>query len=85
VRVVGLIGPVIQARTRARKLPGNPLATFSTTTLLLVAIAMTFLAFTLSALASDRLGHRVIAAFLAAGAWLSAAALALLIWFAFWR
>jgi hypothetical protein len=41
-----------------------------------VAIALTLLAFTLSALASDRLGHTFIAAFLAAGAWLSAAALA---------
>jgi len=66
-------------------LPDNPLATFPTTTSLLVAIALTFLAFTVSALASDRMGHKVIAAFLAAGAWLSAAALALVTWFAFWR
>jgi hypothetical protein len=66
-------------------LPGNPLATFSTATLLLVALALACLAFALSALASDRLGHRVIAAFLAAGAWLSGAALAFVIWFAFWR
>jgi hypothetical protein len=85
-RIVGKrVRPVIRAPLGVRELPGNPPATLSTTTLMLVATAITFLAFTLSALASDRLGHRVIAAFLAAGAWLSAAALAFVIWFAFWR
>jgi hypothetical protein len=51
-------------------------------TWLLVATGVTMLAFALSAFACDRLGHKIISPFLAAGAWLSAAFGALL-WF--WR
>jgi hypothetical protein len=52
---------------------------------LFVPIVLTFLAFGVSAFVSDRQGHMFIAAFLAAGAWLSAAALALVTWLAFRR
>ena len=54
----------------------------SKTTWLLVATGVTLLAFALSAFACDRLGHKIISPFLAAGAWLSAA-FGALVWF--WR
>jgi hypothetical protein len=60
------------------------LATLPTTTLF-VAIVLTFLAFAVSAFVCDRQGHMFVAAFLAAGAWLSAAALALVTLLAFQR
>jgi hypothetical protein len=48
----------------------------------LVVAGVTTLAFVLSAFACDRLGHKIISPFLAAGAWLSGA-FAVLVWF--WR
>jgi hypothetical protein len=51
-------------------------------TWLLVIAGLTMLAFGLSAFACDRLGHKIISPFLAAGAWLSAA-FGALVWF--WR
>ena len=61
-----------------------PDATFTTATFF-VAIALTFLAFTVAAFLCDRAGRMFIAAFLAAGAWLSAAVLAFVTWLAFLR
>jgi hypothetical protein len=54
----------------------------STATRLLIVTGVTMLAFTLSAVAWDRLGHKIVSSFLAAGAWLSDA-FAVLVWF--WR
>jgi hypothetical protein len=54
----------------------------SKATELLIATGITTLAFALSALACDRLGHRILSPFLAAGAWLFGA-FAVLVWF--WR
>jgi tellurite resistance protein TehA-like permease len=51
-------------------------------TWVLILTGVTGLAFALSAFAYDRLGHRIISAFLAAGAWLCAA-FGALVWF--WR
>jgi hypothetical protein len=51
-------------------------------TWLLVLTGITMLAFALSAFVFDRLGHKIISPFLAAGAWLSAA-FGVLVWF--WR
>ena len=51
-------------------------------TWLLVIASITTLAFALSAFACDRLEHKIISPFLAAGAWLSGA-FALLVWL--WR
>lgn len=51
-------------------------------TWLLIVTCITGVAFTLSAIACDRLGHKLISALLAAGAWLSAA-FAAFVWF--WR
>ena len=48
----------------------------------LAVAGVTTLAFVLSAFACDRLGHKIISPFLAAGAWLSGA-FAVLVWF--WR
>ena len=58
------------------------LAQTSKSTWLLVATGVTMLAFALSAFACDRLGHKILSPFLAAGAWLSAA-FAVLVWL--WR
>jgi hypothetical protein len=49
---------------------------------LLIIAGFTTLAFALSAIACDRLGHRIISPFLAAGAWLFGA-FGVLVWF--WR
>ena len=54
----------------------------SKATELLIAAGVTTLAFALSAFACDRLGHKIISPFLAAGAWLFGA-FAVLVWF--WR
>jgi hypothetical protein len=54
----------------------------STATRLLILAGVATLAFALSAFACDRLGHKIISPFLAAGAWLSDA-FAVLVWF--WR
>jgi hypothetical protein len=54
----------------------------SMTTWLLILAGISTLAFALSAFACDRLGHKIISPFLAAGAWLSGA-FAVLVWF--WR
>ncbi len=54
----------------------------SKATWLLVLTSVTVLAFALSAFACDRLGHKIISPFLAAGAWLSVA-FGALVWF--WR
>ena len=54
----------------------------SKATWLLLNAGLITLAFALSAFACDRLGHKIISPFLAAGAWLSAAFCAL-VWF--WR
>jgi hypothetical protein len=48
----------------------------------LIAAGVTTLAFALSAFACDRLGHKIVSPFLAAGAWLFRA-FAVLVWF--WR
>jgi len=58
------------------------LAPTSKSTWLLVATGVTMLAFALSAFACDRLGHKILSPFLAAGAWLSAA-FGVLVWL--WR
>ena len=52
----------------------------STATWLLILAGITTLAFALSAFACDRLGHKIISPFLAAGAWLSGA-FAVIVWF----
>jgi hypothetical protein len=52
---------------------------------LFVAIVPTFIAFAVAAYLCDRAGRMFIAAFLSAGAWLPAAALALITWVAFRR
>jgi hypothetical protein len=52
----------------------------STATRLLIVAGVTTLTFALSAFACDRLGHKIISPFLAAGAYLSGA-FALLVWF----
>jgi hypothetical protein len=62
----------------------HPVATFPTATVFVV-VMLSFLAFAASAAACDRSGHLFVAAFLAAGAWLFAAALALLTWLTFRR
>jgi vacuolar-type H+-ATPase subunit I/STV1 len=49
---------------------------------LLILAGLTTLAFALSAFACDRLGHKIISPFLAAGAWLFGA-FGVLVWF--WR
>ena len=54
----------------------------SRATWLLILTGITLLAFAASAFALDRLGHKIISPFLAAGAWLSAA-FGALVWF--WR
>jgi tellurite resistance protein TehA-like permease len=54
----------------------------TTATWVLILTGVTGLAFALSAFAYDRLGYRIISAFLAAGAWLCAA-FGALVWF--WR
>jgi hypothetical protein len=54
----------------------------SMATRLLVIAGVTTLGFALSAFACDRLGHKIISPFLAAGAWLSGA-FATLVWL--WR
>jgi hypothetical protein len=59
-------------------------ATFPTITMFML-IVISLLAFAVSAVACNRSGHMFIAAFLAAGAWLFAAALALLAWLTFRR
>jgi hypothetical protein len=52
----------------------------SKVTRLLIVMAVTTLAFTLSAFACDRLGHKIFSPFLAASAWLFGAC-AVLVWF----
>jgi hypothetical protein len=54
----------------------------TTATWVLILTGITGLAFASSAFACDRLGSRIISAFLAAGAWLCAA-FGVLVWF--WR
>jgi hypothetical protein len=54
----------------------------STATRLLIVAGVTMLAFAVSAFACDRLGHKIVSPFLAAGAWLSGA-FAVLVWL--WR
>jgi hypothetical protein len=54
----------------------------SKATLLLIVSVVTTLAFALSAFACDRLGHKIVSPFLAAGAWLLGA-FAVLVWY--WR
>jgi len=53
------------------------------TTWLLVAVALTALFFALFAFICDRTGHKIIAALLAAGAWLFTGFGAVVFWF--WR
>jgi hypothetical protein len=60
----------------------SALLPISKATWLLLNAGLITLAFALSAFACDRLGHKIISPFLAAGAWLSAAFWAL-VWF--WR
>jgi hypothetical protein len=52
-------------------------------TWLLVAVALTALFFALFAFICDRTGHKIIAAFLAAGAWLFTGFGVVVVWF--WR
>jgi len=56
------------------------LLAISKATLLLVLALVTTLAFALSEFASDRLGHKIVSPFLAAGAWLFGA-FAVLVWY----
>jgi hypothetical protein len=58
------------------------LLAISKATLLLIVAVVTTLAFALSAFACDRLGHKIVSPFLAAGASLFGA-FAVLVWF--WR
>jgi hypothetical protein len=58
------------------------LLSISKATLLLIVALVTTLAFALSAFACDRLGHKIVSPFLAAGAWLFGA-FAVLVWY--WR
>ena len=58
------------------------LLSISKATLLLIVTVVTTLAFASSAFACDRLGHKIVSPFLAAGAWLFGA-FAVLVWY--WR